>query len=417
MCNAKFTLLNIESMMRKTQILFAAIVLLLLNSQVFAQNAVNNKEECSTTFNPLVIQIEFSGIARKNIDSTKVKEKFLTRLNDYVREMSYNRVCIKGEITDKWYRLAGSVDQYYVPWQNQKANRSIIGDLVNDSLDAVEKDFDVSKYDFVIIALAANAKQWGNNGIAAYPGMLGWKSNEVLTTHSGRKVNRGIAVFASTVDLGHVFHDVAHVIAGVIDGNRVLPCLYDQDMQGSSSIQAGAWGASSARTKAEIHMGSWDPMSCNNCRDRPSPPGISSWTRLRLNWMPDSKIRLVSPGEKVEVALGPIEDAASRTTVIKIPLTATTYYLIENRQAIGFDKFLPQSGIIIMYADDKIPESRHGKAPVDIISADPSVEHFENAAFDIGKNDSFTDEKNGVKIKLLKKNDKTYEIAVEHTVL
>lgn len=366
---------------------------------------------CGTTLKPLVIQIEFPG-TWKNISTDTVREKFLDELDVYVREMSHGSVCVKGEITEKWYTLPNPIANYWVPWQNQQANRANLRNLVRDSINAADQDVDVSKYDFVILALGANFREWGNNGLAAFPGMLGWQSEESLITQSGRKVNRGIVVYASTVHLGHVFHDVAHVLGGVKAGKRVVPCLYDQDLQGKSKVRTGP-GVSMAFREAQIHMGGWDPMSCNNCKQRPGPPGISSWTRLRLGWLDPSKVRVINPGEKAQVTLGPLGDAASQTLAIKIPVTETTYYLVENRQHIGYDKNLPELGVLIMYADDDIAESRHGRAPVHLIDANPSVSHLESAAFDIGKKDFFVDDKNGVRIQLMKKNGNSYDIVLE----
>ncbi len=68
-----------------------------------------------------------------------------------------------------------------------------------------------------------------------------------------------------------------------------------------------------------------------------------------------------------------------------------------------------------MYADDMIGESRHGQGAVQLVNANPAVSHLESAAFDIGKNASFADEQNGVQIKLLKKNGRSYDLLVEHT--
>ena len=128
--------------------------------------------------------------------------------------------------------------------------------------------------------------------------------------------------------------------------------------------------------------------------------------------MDPSKIKVVKPGDKAEVTLGPLQDGSSEIVVVKIPLSETTYYLIENRQPVGFDKHLPGSGVLIMYADDTIAECRHGKAPVKLVNADPSVPHLEGAAFDIGKKDSFQDEKNGIRIQLKEKRGASYNILV-----
>jgi len=378
----------------------------------YAANDTSGREVCTTVLKPLVIQVEFPS-TRRSISTGVVKDKFLNQLDEYVREMSYNKMCIKGEVTDKWYKLPNPISNYWVPWQNLQVNRSNLRNLVSDSLSAVDQDFDVSKFDFVIIALAATFKEWGNSGVTAYPGMLGWRSDESLFTRSGRKVNRGIVVFASTAQLGQVFHDVAHVLAGVKDGKRVLPCLYDQDKESTSTAKTGA-DVTSAFRDAQIHMGGWDTMSCNSCLERPGPPGISAWTKLRLGWLEPSKIRVVNSGETAQVSLGPLEEASSQAMVIKIPVTDTTYYLVENRQYIGHDKNLPETGVLIMYADDKIAESRHGHAPVRLVNANPTVPHLESAAFDIEKNASFVDEQNGVRIKLIKKNGRSYDLLVEH---
>ena len=97
----------------------------------------------------------------------------------------------------------------------------------------------------------------------------------------------------------------------------------------------------------------------------------------------------------------------------KVPLSETTYYLVENRQPNGFDKYLPRSGVLIMYCDDKIPECRYGRSPVKLVDANPSIPNLEGAAFDLGGRDSFTDEKNHLQIRLLEKKGKTYKIIVK----
>ncbi|MFH0778928.1 MAG: hypothetical protein V2A71_09960, partial [Candidatus Eisenbacteria bacterium] len=65
------------------------------------------------------------------------------------------------------------------------------------------------------------------------------------------------------------------------------------------------------------------------------PPGVSSWTRMRLGWIDRSKIRVVEPGERAEIVLGALEEGSSETAVIKISLSGNSYYLVENRQPIG----------------------------------------------------------------------------------
>jgi len=133
---------------------------------------------------------------------------------------------------------------------------------------------------------------------------------------------------------------------------------------------------------------------------------------MRLGWLDDSKVKTIGPGEKVEVVLGPLEDGASEVLAVRLPLSGTKYYLIENRQPIGFDKNLPASGVLVMYADDDVAECRHGQAPVKLMDARPSVPHLEGAAFEPGKMDTFRDDKNKVEIRILERVGDSYKILV-----
>ncbi|MBV9406769.1 MAG: hypothetical protein JO211_15590 [Acidobacteriaceae bacterium] len=56
-----------------------------------------------------------------------------------------------------------------------------------------------------MFALAANAMEWGNQGLTAYPGLLGWDLNSVVTP-SGRKINGGIAIPCAEPAAGQGLH-------------------------------------------------------------------------------------------------------------------------------------------------------------------------------------------------------------------
>jgi hypothetical protein len=90
-----------------------------------------------------------------------------------------------------------------------------------------------------------------------------------------------------------------------------------------------------------------------------------------------------------DLCRGHDQHGSAEILMVEIPLSDTSYYLIENRQPLGYDKNLPGSGVLIMYADDGIAECRHGEAPVKLVNAHPSVPHLEGAAFDVGGKDSF----------------------------
>jgi len=358
------------------------------------------------TMRGLVILVEFPGTPHK-VDRAVVEDRFFGKLNRYVQDMSYGRVCIGGEVTPRWYRMPRPLSHYRISSRNLDVDKTRLKSLIGDVFDAVDADFDASAYDFIAFMLGAQQPEYGMVGLCGYPGMLGWQAKDQLRSKSGKPV-RGVAIFSSQAHVGTLFHDVTHVIGGVMaNGKRAVPCLYDHDLQ---ARPGPLW---ETFVDSLINMGFWDPMSCHYYKRNEPPPGISSWTKLRLGWLPDDKVAVVRPGETREILLGPLEDGQSGTLAIRIPLSATTYYLVENRQPIGADRILPGSGVLIMRADDSIAECRHGRAPVKLVDADPSVPHLEGAAFDLGKRDRFADKAAGIAIELLEKVGQSYRIRVE----
>jgi M6 family metalloprotease-like protein len=320
--------------------------------------------------------------------------------------MSYGKVCIQGDVTDKWYRMPRPITEYRISSRNLEVDKSRLTKLILDALSAVDGDVDLSKYSFVAIFMGARLKDYGMIGLCGYPGMLGWSNQEILKTKSGQVVRGGIAIFSYQAHLGTLFHDVAHVLGGVREGKRMLPCLYDHDLQAKPGPMRETF------VDAIINMGFWDPMSCHYFKWEAPPPGISSWTKSRLQWIDPSKVVVIKAGERGDVLLGPLEDPKAETLAIKISVTESTYFLIENRQAIGFDINLPGNGVLIMHADDSVAECRHGRSPVKLMNAYSSVPHLEGAAFDIGKNASYVDSKHNVRIELIDKIGNSYKVRI-----
>lgn len=358
-----------------------------------------------TAIRGIVILVEFPDL-QHDIRRSNIQDRFFNQLNDYVREMSYNKVSISGDVTEKWYKMPNPVSYYKISPRNLEVENTRLNSLINDVFEVVDRDIDFSKYSFTVLFLQAQQQEYGMIGLCAYPGMLGWRTTDILKTKSGQVVNGGVAIFCYQAHLGTLFHDIAHIVGGVRQGKRMVPCLYDHDLQAKPGPLDKTW------VEAQINMGFWDPMSCHFYKRELDPMGISSWTRLRLNWVDQSKVKTATLGKTTEYILGPLVDERSEALTIKIPLTATTYYLIENRQPIGSDRYLPGSGILIMYADDSIAECRHGEAPVKLINADPGTPHLEGAAFDIGKKDSYIDERNRLEIQLLEKTGNSYKIRI-----
>ena len=351
----------------------------------------------------LVVLVQFPDV-RRGIQRDAVAQRFTGFLDKYVREMSWGAVSLDVAVAPDWLTLPDSVDKYHIPPQNLNVDKSRVIKLIDDSLSAVDPGVDLAAYDFIVLMLGATMQEYGMVGLCGYPGMLGWTAEGPFRTRSGREVGSGVAIFTSQAHYGTLFHDVAHVLGGVRDGKRMVPCLYDHD------LQAKPGPAMEVFSTSIVNLGYWDPMSCHMYKRELPPPGISSWTRLRLGWLPPDRVRTLAPGEAAEVLLGPLEDPASPVAVVRIPLSATRYYLIENRQPLGFDMYLPGSGVLILYADDRVGECRHGQSPVKLVDADPSAPRLERAAFDAGSRNTFVDAKNNVKVEILEKTGGSFRL-------
>jgi len=383
-------------------IIFITLIWLMYPA-VIVQSQEKSRNVCEKR-KGLVILVEFPDIAPP-VNETFVRERF-EKLNFYIREMSYGKVCMEVDITG-WHRLPDPVKAYAISPANLKVDKSRVERLIQHAIDAADGKNDFSRYSFVVVFLGAPFKEYGMVGLCGYPGMLGWKQEIVFRTKKGQIVQGGVAIFTYQAHLGTLFHDIAHVWGGVSGGRRVLPCLYDHDLQAKHPTSETGFA------EALINMGYWDPLSCHFYKRNVPPPGISSWTKLRLGWILQEKVRVVDPKQASEIVLGPLEDGSSETLVIKIPLTESKYYLIENRQPIGnFDPHLPGKGILIMYADDWIDECRYGNAPVRLMNAEPAVPYLQGAAFDLPGKEVFTDKENGIEIRIIEKIGNSYRIRV-----
>jgi len=124
------------------------------------------------------------------------------------------------------------------------------------------------------------------------------------------------------------------------------------------------------------------------------PPGISSFTKIRLGWISRPQVNFVMPGQTQFVSLSPLSKNGD-ILAIKVPLSSGHYYLIENRQPVGFDEVLPDSGILILKVN---PKAQEGSGTVRVINANSDYPYFSQAAFrlDRRKSNIFVDKKHDV---------------------
>jgi hypothetical protein len=139
-------------------------------------------------------------------------------------------------------------------------------------------------------------------------------------------------------------------------------------------------------------MGAWDIMSQHFVEQGGLPPGLSSFTKIRLGWIQADQVVLVEPGTSAMTFLAPLSKKA-KTLTVKIPLSWGDYYLVENRQHVGYDRALSDTGLLVLKVS---PRADEGYGTVKIMDAAPAARHFANATYrlDAPGRDAFVDEGN-----------------------
>ena len=312
-----------------------------------------------------------------------VKRRVVAGLGSYVAEQSYGLASIKADFRG-YVMLPHSITDYKISPYNFRVDKSRILKLIEDTMTAIEKDTDFSVYDHILIIPAVHTMPGKGYGMICYcanPGMLSGVTKKyvpryvTMKTAEGKEFRGGVFVGTENANLGMFAHDYFHALGGIQDGKRLAPCLYDYERQSDASA-----GLPSFAHHA-IYMGPWDIMSQHFVKKGEPPPGISSFTKIRLGWIGKHQIQIVKPGETSFVMLSPLS-RGGQLLVVKIPLGDGTYYLVENRQPIGFDKILPDSGILVLKVH---PEAAEGYGTVEVKSAGGSRD-FVNAAYKLEMN-------------------------------
>ena len=325
----------------------------------------------------LMVLVRFPD-AKSSTPVEVIKRRVAIGLNAYVVEQSYGLASVKADFLSDVV-LPDSLSRYKISPYNFQVDKQRIHKLISDTMTAIEMTVDFSAYDHMLIIPAVQTLPGKGYGMICYcanPGMLSGVIRKnvphLVTVKSagGKEFSGGIFVGTENANLGMFAHDYFHILGGMHKNKRLVPCLYDYERQSDSLA-----GLPSFDYHA-VYMGPWDIMSQHFVRRGEPPQGVSSFTKIRLNWIKAHQVRIVKPGETSYALLAPLSKGGDLLAV-KIPLADGTYYLVENRQPIGFDRVLPDSGIIVLKVN---PEAEEGSGTVEVKSAG-GMGNFAQAAY------------------------------------
>jgi immune inhibitor A len=190
-----------------------------------------------------------------------------------------------------------------------------------------------------------------------------------LQVECGGMMIPSFVVVSEDEALGTICHELGHAIG--------LPDLYDT-------------GDSSAGELISEGIGEWCLMGSGNWNGATpgsSPAHMSAWCKVHMGWVtPD----LVA-ADTASLQVNQIETCGD---IYKIPAkdaaTTNEYYLVENRQSVGFDSYLPGfgSGLLIWHVDENMPDNRlETHRLVDLEQAD-QLHHLNNTSAPMNRGDA-----------------------------
>ncbi len=329
----------------------------------------------------LVILVDFSDNSHSYNQSSFENLIFGTTgsVREYYAEVSYGRLDINGAVVG-WVRLNNPYSYYcgdsfgiYGQFPHNSQG------LVRDAVAAVDPEVDFSRYDndhdgfvenLLLVHAGPGAEETGSKtDIWSHKWQL---SDPIFGSPGPIQTQDGVSVDLFSVQperfrdgglitIGVFCHEFGHLLG--------LPDLYDTDYSSSGLggfclMAAGGWGRASES----------EPYGS-------SPVHPCAWCKYLLGWTtPDS----VEPGtvDSVFARIPAVAGTPCAFRLLENPggpdwlygrFGNGEYFLVENRQRIGFDRGLPGSGLLILHVDETRPNNDDERRPlVGILRADRS---------------------------------------------
>ena len=255
-------------------------------------------------------------------------------LNNYYKENSYGKLSLDGKIIDD-IKINESILGYkYYPGHENKQ----IGILIKKIIEKIKNKVDLKEYDIygnkggckkdkildhlMIIFPTENLPWIYNQDIWSHRGAINPK---YLTIKSGDIKIQNYVIVGHSFKLGTFCHEFAHDLG--------LPDLFDDDYSSYGGV------------------GNWDIMSYGVFLSNSYgeiPPHLSAWCKIKLGWIKPSLVT----NTYNSVTIPNIEENAF---CLKIPIgdfRSKEYFLVTNRQRIGFDQGIQDTGLLIWHVDE-----------------------------------------------------------------
>jgi len=307
------------------------------------------------TTDVLVLLVEFQDVTHGSAHtpayvSGLVNGNSQGNLRHYYDDVSYGHYLLQGDIGgNKWYKSASPLSRYGADSTTGVDDyNGPVYNLVREAVQLANADVDFSSYDhdsdgvvdhLVIVHAGEGQESSGRvNDI--------WSHRWAVVSPS--LMVDGVRVYTYTMisessPIGVIAHEFGHDLG--------LPDLYDTD---KSSIGAGLWDIMATGSWAGIPRGS-------------SPAHLSAWCKAKLGWIVPTDV--TAPRYSQDIT-------AVETTPVAFKLSiresgTSEYFLIENREKVGYDSSMPGEGLLIWHVDESVSNNDNdGHRLLGLVEAD-----------------------------------------------
>ncbi len=281
---------------------------------------------------------------------------------DFWKEVSYDKLTISVATSTNVYTLPHTMSYYGSESSDSLEN------LIYDSVTAAKADHDLTLFDAILIVHSGVGEEsdvlgdtandiwslyYSNSSIATNASPDATCSNclEVTGANGTKRITEAIIMPQSDsqdefiIDpLGVYVHEFGHWLG--------LPDLYCTAGTNCIPDGVGKWSLMGDG----IYNYSADladcPASVNQCPYGSSPAHLDAWSKMFLGWVtPETTVPPADIGSHV---FDPVENSPNIVKIQASSSTPTQYFLLENRQMIGYDKGLPGHGLLIWLIDDSV---------------------------------------------------------------
>jgi len=309
----------------------------------------------------LVILVEFQDLNHTLLISA-IRNNFLF-MQSYYYPLSFNEIYLNTTVDSNWYRTNETIGSF--TYGGSGDIYSFYSNFVQEAVALADPNVNYSDYDQVIILHAGSSSYFGGNSLTLTGLNITTMDNCTLDT---------VAIVGEFDHWIIIAHEYGHILG--------LPDLYN-------------YAIYSAGGNYSIYAGAWDLMSNDYSY---GTPGLTSWNLLRLGWLPATRVATVGPGGNLTVNLNSVDAISSnRYNALKVPLTNTTYYLVEVRLPTSSNLDLLDYGVLVMLVNESIPP---GSGPLRIMDSNNLTSTLNDATFDLrkGKVSVFLDQEHNIAI-------------------